>query len=267
VSRGAYDGKVTLRDATSGPPRLELDSRIARIVLGRPEQHNAIEAEDVARFMDHLDRVDADASVRALVLTGTGPATFCAGASLPQLESGQMTPALFASLVERVAHVRPPTICALNGSAFGGGAELALCCDFRIGVHGSRLAVPAARLGLCYPIEGLRRFAGALGQGFATRLLVAAEEFDAEQMLEAGFLHRLVSPEELEGTADALAQELAALAPLAVQAMKRVLREIAYGELDEAATRRLVEACAASSDLREGLRARREGRAPSFRGA
>jgi enoyl-CoA hydratase/carnithine racemase len=258
---------VTPRPAISGPPRLEVEGRVARIVLERPGQHNAIEAMDVVRFLEHLDRIEADGSVRVLVLTGTGTATFCAGASLRDLESGALTPDQFEVLADRVARTRVPTVCALNGSAFGGGAELALCCVFRIGVHGSRFAVPAARLGLCYPVGGLRRYVEALGLGVATRLLVGAEELGAEQMLAAGFLHRLVSPEELDAATARQAEDLARLAPLAVQSMKRILRDLAGGSVDEAAARRLVEACAASADLQEGLRARREGRAPDFRGA
>ena len=77
------------------------------------------------------------------------------------------------TLTDRLAAVRVPVICALNGSVYGGGAEIALCCDFRIGVRGSRLAVPAARLGVCYPLGGLTRYVQRLGLATAERLLVA----------------------------------------------------------------------------------------------
>jgi enoyl-CoA hydratase/carnithine racemase len=154
----------------------------------------------------------------------------------------------------------------MNGSAFGGGAELALCCDFRIGVTGSRVAVPAARLGLAYPLGGLRRYVATLGVGVASRLLLATEEFGADELLRVGFLHRVVSPSELEATTRELAERLAGLAPLAVQAMKRILRDLAEGTLDEAAARALIETCASSRDFREGVRARREGRSPRFEG-
>lgn len=238
---------------------------MARIELARPEQHNAIEAGDIERIRAHLAEVDADPAVRVLVVTGQGR-TFCAGASLREIESGAMTGTLFETLTDDLAGVRVPTICALNGSVYGGGTELALCCDFRIGVLGSRMSVPAARLGLCYPLAGLRRYVEALGLGVASRLLLAGEDFDADEMLAVGFLHQLVAPEELETETDVLARRLASLAPLAVQAMKRLLREIARGEVDVDEARRLVSACAASQDLREGLTARRERRPPEFRG-
>lgn len=205
--------------------------------------------------------------MRVLVLTGSGGATFCSGASLTQIESGEMTGLVFEQLADALASVRVPSICALNGSVFGGGVELALCCDFRIGVEGSRMAVPAARLGICYPLGGIRRYVAALGQGVASRLLLAAEELDDREMLATGFLHRLVPLGELEAATRDLAGRLASHAPLAVQAMKRLVRDVATGAVDEAAAGELIEGCARSEDFREGVRARREGRPPTFRGA
>lgn len=246
--------------------RLELDPPVARIVLDAPERHNALTADDVASVRDHLERVDSEADVRVLVLTGAGPRTFCSGASLPQMESGEMTPELFETLTSTLAALRAPAICALNGSVYGGGAELALCCDFRIGVRGSRLAVPAARLGVCYPAGGLSRYVARLGLGAAQRILLAGEELEAEEMLRIGFLTELVDPRELGAATDRLAERLAAHAPLAVQAMKRILGDVAGGTPDATLAAELVRRCEASSDMREGLLARREGREPRFEG-
>lgn len=263
--RAAYDGPVTSPSSAAGPPILVVEGPVARITLRRPEQHNAIEAADVERMRDHLARIAGDPGVRVLVLTGRG-ATFCSGASLRQIESGEMSGAIFETLTNGLAAVRVPAICALNGSAHGGGTELALCCDLRIGVEGAGFSVPAARLGLCYPPGGLRRWVEALGPGVATRLFLAAEELSAEEMARVGFLHHLVPADELAPATETLASRVASLAPLAVQAMKQMLRAIARGELDEAEAKRLVDACAASQDLREGLAARRERRVPEFRG-
>jgi len=247
-------------------PYLATDGAVARIVLDRPERHNALEAEDLATFRAHLASVEADQSIRVLVVTGRGAETFCSGASLDQIESGEMSGQIFETLTEDLASARMPTICALNGSAYGGGTEIALCCDFRIGVVGSRMSVPAARLGICYPATGLRRYLDALGPAVTRRVMLAAEQLDAEEMLTSGFLDRLVSAEELGATTDELALHLAGLAPLAVQAMKRILRALSLGALDEEETKALVIRCDASEDLTEGLRARREGRTADFRG-
>jgi len=149
---------------------------------------------------------------------------------------------------------------------YGGGTEIALCCDFRVGVVGSRMSVPAGRLGICYPATGLKRYVDTLGLAVTRRVMLAAEELDAEDMLRTGFLDRLASPEELADVVDELASHLAGHAPLAVQAMKRILRSLSAGMLGDAELGELVSRCEASDDLAEGLRARREGRAPEFHG-
>ena len=105
-----------------------------------------------------------------------------------------------------------------------------------------------------------------LGVEVARRLLLACEELDAEEMLRVGFLSRLVAPEKLEGATTALVANLVGLAPLAVQAMKRILADIAAGSVDEERTRALIERCALSDDLRAGLRAQRDGDTPDFAG-
>jgi enoyl-CoA hydratase/carnithine racemase len=250
-----YDGRVNL----------SIEGHVARITLDRPEQHNAIEAQDVARLHAHLATIQAKDDVRVLVLTGTG-STFCAGASLADLESREMSGAVFEALADDLARVRVPSICALNGGAFGGGVELAFCCDFRVAVPGTRFAVPAAKLGLAYPLGGVRRFVSALGPSLAARLLLAAEEIDAEEMRRAGLLTQLVPHAELQATTRALADRVCGLAPMAVQAMKQLLREAAEGAVDEPRARALIERCASSEDHREGLAARREQRTPRFRG-
>jgi enoyl-CoA hydratase/carnithine racemase len=248
-------------------PSLTTDGPVARLVLDRPERHNALEADDLHLFRQHLAAVEADRNVRVLVVTGSGGKTFCSGASLDQIESGEMSGSIFETLTADLASSRVPTICALNGSAYGGGVELALCCDFRIGVTGSRMSVPASRLGICYPVSGLRRYLEAVGPSVTRRIMLAGEELDAEEMLRVGVVDRLVAPEALEATTTELADQLARAAPLAIQAMKRILRELALGVLDPEETARLVARCQESEDLREGLRARREGRPPEFRGS
>jgi enoyl-CoA hydratase/carnithine racemase len=246
-------------------PRLATDGHVARIVLDRPERHNALGAEDLESFRAQLAAVEADESIRVLIVTGSGD-TFCSGASLDQIESGEMSGRLFETLTEDLASVRVPTICALNGSVYGGGTEIALCCDFRIGVVGSRLSVPAARLGICYPASGLKRYVDSLGPGVTRRVMLAGEELNGDEMLRSGFLNRLVAPADLPAATHELASRLASLAPLAVQAMKRILRALSTAALDAAETRELVARCEGSEDLKEGLRARREGRGAEFRG-
>ncbi len=239
---------------------------IATLTLNQPERHNALGAEQLAAIATILDEVRADDSVRVLVVTGAGGKTFCAGAALDELGGDELTQNNFQGTTARVAALPIPTVCALNGNVFGGGVELALACDFRIGVEGSRMQVPAAAIGLCYPLEGIRRFLEVLGPQVARRLLVGAETFHGEDMHRIGFLDKLVAPTELEPESRALATHLASLAPLAVQAMKQVLRQATTDQVDEGRARELTEQCLRSADLQEGLRAKGEKRAPRFNG-
>lgn len=246
--------------------RVELEGPVARIVLGAPERHNAISAADADAIQRHIDAIEDNPEARVLVLTSDPGPTFCSGAFLTELESGAMTSRRFEILADRVARARLPSICAMPGDVFGGGVELAMACDFRVGVSGMRMAIPAARLGICYPLGGLRRFVSLLGADTARRLLLAAEEMHADELLRVGFLSELVAPEALNEAVDRLSTRLAENAPLAVQAMKGIISGLATGSLDERAASRTARRCAESEDVREGLRARKEKRAPRFRG-
>ncbi|MDE3003023.1 MAG: enoyl-CoA hydratase/isomerase family protein [Gemmatimonadota bacterium] len=246
--------------------RFERDTRTARITLNRPERHNALGADDVARMVEIFDEIEADPAIRVLLLTGAGDRTFCSGASLDQMSSGQMSGAIFDTMTNRLAALRVPTVCALNGDVYGGGAELALCCDFRIGVEAMRLSVPAARLGVCYPIGGLTRYVRRLGPSIANRMLLAAEDMDGVELLRIGFLTELVAREAFEDAVTDRIARLRDLAPLAVQGMKQIMRGIEEGSMDPLEASAIIDRCTTSDDLREGIAAWREGREPEFRG-
>ena len=160
-----------------------------------------------------------------------------------------------------------PTIARLNGSVFGGATDLALACDFRVGVLGMRLRMPAARLGLHYYPSGLRRYVSRLGLSAAKRLFLLADEWDGDELLRIGYLDALVAQDRLDTQVDALAQSLLAGAPLALAGMKASLNEIARGECKLEKLREREARCAASADLKEGLAAYAQKRAPRFRGS
>lgn len=240
------------------------DGLVASIVLNNPARHNALGREQLDAICAQLTRVSADSQVRVLILTGAGEMTFCSGASLQELNDGLMGDDAFQTMTKQLADMSIPTICALNGSVFGGGVELAASCDFRIGVQGSRMRVPAAELGLCYPLSGISRIVECLGIAVTRRVLLAAEEFDSSGMAKIGFLDRVVTPEELTAVAQGFGQHLAGLAPLAVHSMKRILRQFAAGRVDPVLARELVTLCLESSDLKEGFNAKREKRTPRF---
>jgi enoyl-CoA hydratase/carnithine racemase len=243
-----------------------VSGHVARLTLNKPAKHNSLGEVELRALQGYLGRVAADPDIRVLVVTGSGEDTFCAGAALNQLGAGQISGELFQSTTDQLAALAIPTLCAINGNVFGGGVELALSCDFRVGIQGSRMRVPAAQLGLCYPLSGINRFVERLGVNSAKRILVAAETFDAEGMLAIGFLDQLVPRAELESTVEASAASIAALAPLAVRAMKSILQQAAAGSIDRPGAEDLARACQASEDLQEGFAAQRDKRKPVFKG-
>jgi len=239
---------------------------IGILTLNNPARHNSLGQGELEAIQAYLRNVNESPDVRVLVVTGAGEKTFCAGASLSELGEGKISGDCFQATTDMLAELAIPTIASLNGNVFGGGVELALSCDFRVGIEGSRMRVPAAAIGLCYPVSGINRFVERLGVNLAKRILVASETFDAEAMLEIGFLDHLVLPGQREETTHELAQHIASLAPLAVRSMKAILQQAAGGEIDLDAARKLSDACLASEDLQEGFSAQKEKRKPLFRG-
>jgi enoyl-CoA hydratase/carnithine racemase len=245
---------------------LTIDRQVAWIRIDNPAKRNSLTAADIDVFIGHLDAVAQMPAIRALIIAGGSSGTFCAGASLDELSRGELTADQFERLTDRIAAIAVPTICAMNGNAFGGGVEIGLCCDFRIGVRGMRLFVPAARFGLCYPPKGIRRYVHQLGPATTKRLLVASEELDAGTLLSVGYLTHLVEPGQADARATELAGQIAELAPLAVAAMKAICNGATDGNLDAGVAGELAKHCRQSEDLREGLRAVAERRKPVFRG-
>ncbi|MDO9461636.1 MAG: enoyl-CoA hydratase-related protein [Alphaproteobacteria bacterium] len=236
----------------------------ATLTLNRPERHNSLSQEDMVALRDALVELDKDQNLRVLVLTGAGEKSFCSGAFLNEVADRSFKGNPFEDLTDTLENFRLPTICALNGSVYGGGGEVSLCCDFRIGVEGMRMFVPPARLGIHYPEKGLTRFITRVGLGAAKRILLAVETFDANALLQMGFIDYLVPRDQLAARTQTLARDLAALAPLSVQFMKRSLNELARGEVDSDAIKGRIAQCWNSQDHKEAVRAMAEKRTPVF---
>jgi enoyl-CoA hydratase/carnithine racemase len=241
-----------------------IDGAIGRITLDAPAAHNALDQAAMRRLTALLDDW-AERDLRALVLTGRGR-SFCAGAALGDVGAADWSENPLTRLCDRLEDFPAVTIAALNGGVYGGGVELALSCDFRVGVTGMRAFVPPARLGIHYEPAGIRRAIDRLGSQTTRRMFLLAETFGDAALHAAGFLDHLVAPEALEAKALEIAETAAALAPLAVQGMKRTIVELSRGTLDPEAARARIAACFASTDHAEGLAAQREKRPPAFRG-
>ena len=188
-----------------------------------------------------------------------------------QEEAERLVAHPFTAAIEALAAFPYPTLASLPGHTIGGGLELALACDLRIGAEGIKLGMPPAKLGLVYSHTGLRRFLDAIGAARTRELFLVGSYIDAATALQWGLVNRLAPDSELESAALALAAELAGNAPLSQTGNKRVIAELlrAEGTLPEEVEAELIElrrASFASRDLREGMSAFAEKRAPSWLG-
>ena len=214
---------------------------------------------------------NADPAIRVLVLTGTGRA-FSAGYDLNSVaeravstNEQQSAGSAFEVVVNRLEDLGMPTICRLNGGVYGGSTDLALACDFRIGVDSCEMFMPAARLGLHYYKSGIMRYVSRLGVDNAKKLFLTAQKIDAPEMLRIGYLTAMVMHEEaLDEEVDRLATILAGNAPVAMRGMKRAINEFARGKLDEEAADRRARDSMRGAEIKEGIKAFTEKRPPKF---
>jgi enoyl-CoA hydratase/carnithine racemase len=220
-------------------------------------------------------------TVRVAILRGAGDRAFCTGYDLAELRAvkpagGDEPPSDWASnfpelteMLRAVDDFPVPLIAAMGGHAIGGGALLASYCDFRIARRGVRFQIPASRLGVLYPLEGIRRLIAVVGSARASSVLLRASPIDTEQGLACGLYESVVGAEDLDSAVDELARELAALAPLALRGLRSLVRAIASGSPEDELGRlhhEWTSRCLTSQDLAEGLAAAIERREPRFEG-
>jgi len=245
--------------------RVERLEQVMRVTFDQPERRNAIGTEALEGLDRLADEIAADRDIRAVVVTGAGDRAFTSGFDLNEL--ADFTPehfmrSHFAEVIEKWARLPKPVIGALNGHCMGGGVHVSVACDLRLAVPGVRFMIPAARFGFVYVPQALQRIERTLGTSFAAQLLYLDSELTAERLMGNGFIRAVVEPEVLQERALDLARRAAGLAPLAVAGMKRLVRE----SPDQAQVTEAIRVCAESEDVREGLAAMRERRAPKFTG-
>jgi enoyl-CoA hydratase/carnithine racemase len=245
------------------------------LTIDNPGKRNALDFRALDELGEACDAVVRD-GIRCLLLRGAGEEAFSSGFDLAEIAltspRGERPDEAVERIADALAALPCPTVAYLNGSAFGGGLELASTCDLRVAREGARLGMPPAKLGVVYPEGGLRRFLGLVGAARTRELFFTGRAIDAATALDWGLVNRLVQAEGAEAAALALAQEIAENAPLAVQGMKRILQLLESGHerglsdamREEMATlrRRAFE----SEDIREGRRAFEERRPARFRG-
>ena len=246
-------------------PALDIAHPVATLTLRRPENANRLEPDDLKAVVAHLEAVNRDPGILVLQIRGKGK-YFCSGYDISRLATQSGNPLGFEDMANAVEAARPVTIAVVHGGAYGGGTDLALACDFRIGTHAAEMFMPAARLGLHYYRGGLERYVTRLGLDTAKRLFLTAERFDAQAMRACGFLTDLVTADELEASVNRLTDTLVAMAPVALLGMKKHMNRIARGALDVDDLNADIARAAASDDIREGAAAWAAKRPPKFTG-
>lgn len=232
------------------------------VTIQRPDKRNALDDAHLAALEAAVSDVDAG-DVRAVVLTGAGTA-FCAGYDLGG--GGSVTDVTVRRAMEAVRACPVPVLAVVNGPAFGAGLELALNADTRLASTAATFCLPAAKLGIAYAPRALARLVALVGTGAARRMLFTGEIVPADVASRWGLVEELAAPELLENRAVSLARSLAALAPLAVRAMKATFDALEpapdAGALVRIEADRL--ACFESADALEGLAAHLAKRPPRY---
>jgi enoyl-CoA hydratase len=250
------------------------DGAVVTLTLNRPAVLNALNAALLEQFASALATIDADASIRAVIVTGAGERAFAAGADIAELAALE-SPVAGTALARRGQHVtqkleslRVPVIAAVNGFALGGGCELAMACDLRIASENAKFGQPEVNLGIPPGYGGTQRSVRLLGEGEAMLLCLTGEIITAAEALRIGLVQRVVPLDQLAATAASIAGTIAAKAPLAVQATKRAVIDGAGRSLDEGLALEALHfgSLVATSDFREGTRAFLEKRAAAFEG-
>jgi enoyl-CoA hydratase len=247
---------------------LAIDDGVAEILLNRPEKLNAVTPDMAAALADCCAEVDRNDGIRAVLLRGAGTRAFCAGSDLNSLAE-YPTAWKFRNRVgyeAAVRNIRKPVVAAMFGWVLGGGLEMALAADIRVCGEGARCGFPEVKRGWVGAGGASQLLPRLIGYGQAMRLLLTGEPVDAAEAHRLGLVEFLVPDAEVEARARAIARQLAALSPVAVQAVKASVRMALAAPLDAGLRyeNEMNTLCFAAGDHLEGIRAFQEGRTPAF---
>jgi enoyl-CoA hydratase/carnithine racemase len=252
----------------------ETDGPLAFLTFNRPEARNAMTWEMYEAMVDACDRVDRDASLRVLVLRGAGDKAFIAGTDIAQFQNfkdrddGVKYEERLDRVLDRLERVTKPTIAQVQGVATGGGCMIAFACDLRVATPEASFGIPIARtLGNCLSAATCARLLDLINPGIVKDLLFTGRLIAGDEAKHLGLVNRLVAATDLDRTVRALATEIAANAPLTLQATKELVRRVlAHRRLSAGADADIVEMCYTSRDFREGIESFLAKRKPVWSG-
>lgn len=257
---------------------VEREGSVCTLVLNRPDKMNSLTDGMIENIRNEFSVLADDDGIRCVVVRGSGDKAFCSGYDIRALavkggagNHGREKPGHpLEPVAEAIAAYPFPVIAMLNGSAYGAGCELAICCDIRIGATDIRVGMPPAKLGIVYPWTGLERFIRTIGLSTTKEMFFTGASFQGPVLREMGLVNRLVPREELASLTRDTAEKIAGNAPLALKGTKKVLNLLAGAarlNMEEISTAEEAIATAmASNDLVEGQGAFMEKREPRFVG-
>lgn len=269
---------MTTAPVPAEPGRIRTDVRngIGTVEISNPARRNALSPAMMSDVASALRALDTDPEVRVVVLRGAGEAAFVSGADISEfagMTSGSRSALDAASgdLFTQLSAVAVPVIARIHGYCLGAGVAIALGADLRCADTRAVMAIPAARLGVGYPLAQTAALVQTVGPATAADLLFTGRRVPAAEAATLGLLDRVVEPDELGGLVDELAATIARNAPLSVRAAKAAIRAVRSGGDPAAAEARrtalaAVARCGLSADLNEGAVAFLEKRAPRFTG-
>jgi enoyl-CoA hydratase/carnithine racemase len=263
----------TTVSASAGQIRVRREAGIGWLTIDNLARRNALSPEMWQTLGDGLASFEADPTVRCIVLTGAGDRAFASGSDISRFEESRTTPEQVAEHRGRNQRVHDllrqmdkPSIAMIRGHCIGGGLAIALSCDLRICTEDADFAVPAAKLGVGYELDGVRKLTHIVGPAFAKEIFFTGRRFSAAEACAMGLVNRVVAADALEAEVIRMASGIAANAPLTIRASKHIIAESLKGQPDEARCDRLYQDCFNSDDYREGRSAFLEKRPPAFQG-
>jgi enoyl-CoA hydratase len=252
--------------------RFEVEGQVATITFNRPEAMNAMTWNMYDRLVAYCDELDQRDDIRVAILKGAGDRAFVAGTDISQFQAFRDPQDAIdyerrtGEVTDRLERVRKPTIALIHGVCVGGGASIALSCDFRYADENLRFGIPIARtLGNCLSMEGYSRFVDLLGPSRLKELIFTARLLPAEEAKQAGFVHELVPADSIEARVGELARQIAEHAPITLRVTKEAIRRV-QEQRRLTGGEDLIVATYTSADFQEGVRAFLEKRKPRWTG-
>ena len=246
-----------------------VEKNVARLIINREAQRNAISLEAIELFSKCLDEAEKDENVRVILITGSGDKAFCSGADLGGAVDGKIQQGFksYARLITRLSSYPKPVVARINGACMAGGMGLMLACDIVIAKNDAKFGTPEVNVGLWPMMIGALIYRNVLRKK-AMEMILLGERLTADQALSMGLITRVVQPDELDDEVDQILKSLAAKSPIGMKIGKEAFYAMADMPFEQAVdflSDKIAEV-AATDDAREGITAFIEKRQPQFSG-